>query len=314
MFNVSDETIKKVSEEYRFQPDTIEKALRILSFLRIFSKHPFLKSCFVLKGGTALNLFFLRLPRLSVDIDLNYIKAIDKKTMLGDRKEIEKVIEKIFLTEGYTPRKTSDEHAGYKYILKYINLNGNTAHIDVDLNYLHRIPIYPIEKRKAKYFEETLRVEFLLLKLEELYASKIVALLVRGEPRDTYDVFQLVRSKIGIDKLALQNAFIFYALLLRKNINELDPANFGRFNKQYYEQRLFPMLRADERPKFEDLRKEVQSFLKYLFNFSNRQKKFIEMFYKGIYSPELLFNNNEPLKKHPAALWKIHHIKKSREK
>jgi len=29
----------------------------------------------LLKGGTALNLFLLDLPRLSVDIDLNYIGA-----------------------------------------------------------------------------------------------------------------------------------------------------------------------------------------------------------------------------------------------
>jgi hypothetical protein len=37
----------------------------------------------VLKGGTALNLFVLDVPRLSVDIDLNYIGAADRETMLG---------------------------------------------------------------------------------------------------------------------------------------------------------------------------------------------------------------------------------------
>ena len=29
------------------------------------------ESCFALKGGTAINLFYNNLPRLSVDIDLN---------------------------------------------------------------------------------------------------------------------------------------------------------------------------------------------------------------------------------------------------
>ena len=33
--------------------------------------HPSLKSRMVLKGGTALNLFVLDVPRLSVDIDFN---------------------------------------------------------------------------------------------------------------------------------------------------------------------------------------------------------------------------------------------------
>ena len=39
--------------------------------------HPFLGRRMALKGGTALNLFVLDFPRLSVDIDLNYIGACD---------------------------------------------------------------------------------------------------------------------------------------------------------------------------------------------------------------------------------------------
>lgn len=32
------------------------------------------ENCFALKGGTAINLFYRNLPRLSVDIDLAYIE------------------------------------------------------------------------------------------------------------------------------------------------------------------------------------------------------------------------------------------------
>ena len=35
------------------------------------------KNRLVLKGGTALNLFFFDLPRLSVDIDLNYVGKLE---------------------------------------------------------------------------------------------------------------------------------------------------------------------------------------------------------------------------------------------
>src|SRR5476649_987876 len=35
---------------------------------------------FALKGGTALNLFFLDMPRLSVDIDLCYLPLQDRKS------------------------------------------------------------------------------------------------------------------------------------------------------------------------------------------------------------------------------------------
>lgn len=51
----------------------IEKVLHLLRLLQAMNTHPFLKGKWVLKGGTALNLFLFNLPRLSVDIDLNYI-------------------------------------------------------------------------------------------------------------------------------------------------------------------------------------------------------------------------------------------------
>lgn len=40
------------------------------------------EDCFALKGGTAINLFFQDMPRLSVDIDLTYLPVEDRKTSL----------------------------------------------------------------------------------------------------------------------------------------------------------------------------------------------------------------------------------------
>src|SRR6187431_678737 len=40
------------------------------------------EKCFALKGGTAINLFYRALPRLSVDIDLLYIPMDDRETAL----------------------------------------------------------------------------------------------------------------------------------------------------------------------------------------------------------------------------------------
>ncbi|WP_260694471.1 nucleotidyl transferase AbiEii/AbiGii toxin family protein [Rhizobium leguminosarum] len=38
---------------------------------------------FALKGGTAINLFYRDLPRLSVDIDLTYLPVRDRAESLG---------------------------------------------------------------------------------------------------------------------------------------------------------------------------------------------------------------------------------------
>lgn len=59
--------------ETGFRPDTLEKVIRLLDFLTQINQDDFLKDRLVLKGGTALNLFVFDIPRLSVDIDVNYI-------------------------------------------------------------------------------------------------------------------------------------------------------------------------------------------------------------------------------------------------
>ena len=60
-----------------------------MHLLNALNTHPSLKGRWVLKGGTALNLFVLRHPRLSVDIDLNYIGALEREEMLEERPRID---------------------------------------------------------------------------------------------------------------------------------------------------------------------------------------------------------------------------------
>jgi hypothetical protein len=65
--------ITRLARDTGFLADNLEKVPRLRELLIELHKHPFLKGKLVLKGGTALNLFYLGLARLSVDIDLNYI-------------------------------------------------------------------------------------------------------------------------------------------------------------------------------------------------------------------------------------------------
>ena len=68
--------IRELAENTRFPAENLEKVLRLRELLIEFHRHTILKGKLVLKGGTALNLFYLNLARLSVDIDLNYIGHI----------------------------------------------------------------------------------------------------------------------------------------------------------------------------------------------------------------------------------------------
>lgn len=72
MINLSQKNIVRVAKETGFLKDNVEKVMRLADILQfVFSSD--WKDKLVLKGGTAINLFYRPLPRLSVDIDLDYI-------------------------------------------------------------------------------------------------------------------------------------------------------------------------------------------------------------------------------------------------
>lgn len=65
-----------------FIRDNLEKVIRLSDILNAFYTNDVLKSSLVLKGGTAINLTVFNMPRLSVDIDLDFCKDVDRDGML----------------------------------------------------------------------------------------------------------------------------------------------------------------------------------------------------------------------------------------
>jgi predicted nucleotidyltransferase component of viral defense system len=86
---MSKETLLREARRLQYKPELYEKTLQLLTVLKNISELPYLKERFVLKGGTALNLFHCdQPPRLSVDIDLNYIGQVDRSKMLKEKPNI----------------------------------------------------------------------------------------------------------------------------------------------------------------------------------------------------------------------------------
>ena len=65
------EQIRDLATKLGVRPDVLEKVARLLAVLRRIREDEDIRDRVALKGGTALNVFWLSLPRLSVDIDLN---------------------------------------------------------------------------------------------------------------------------------------------------------------------------------------------------------------------------------------------------
>ncbi len=116
---ISKERLIADAEGAGFRAEVLEKVILLLNLLDEFRSHHFLRKRLVLKGGSALNLFVFELPRLSVDIDLNYIGAPDRATMLEERPKIEKAIGAVCVKCGFTVRRIPQEHAGGKWLLNY---------------------------------------------------------------------------------------------------------------------------------------------------------------------------------------------------
>ena len=100
--------VKRITDSTGFDTAQLEKVIRLRQLLIEFRKHPFLRERLVLKGGTAVNLFYLELARLSVDIDLNYIGQLDREEMQRERPEIVHATEEITKALGYKVQKSAD--------------------------------------------------------------------------------------------------------------------------------------------------------------------------------------------------------------
>lgn len=85
-------TLAQNAKQYGYVIDTFEKVVRLMDILRYIFKHPVLNRMLALKGGTAINLFFMKLPRLSVDIDLDYIINDTLDNTNKHREEIKHII------------------------------------------------------------------------------------------------------------------------------------------------------------------------------------------------------------------------------
>lgn len=95
-------TLGKTAKEFGFVRDTLEKVCRLSEVLKFFEEDGLLSEALALKGGTAINLTIFDLPRLSVDIDLDYCKSMDRDEMLSDREIITEKISKYMAANGYT--------------------------------------------------------------------------------------------------------------------------------------------------------------------------------------------------------------------
>lgn len=213
---ISTEKLEVEAEATGFRPDVLEKVALLLGLLDALRSHPFLKGKLALKGGTALNLFVFDVPRLSVDIDLNYVGAGDRETMLAERPKIEQALQAVFARENFSVRRMPDEHAGGKWSLQYETATGQTGNLEVDVNFMFRVPLWPVMTCDSHPVGAWRAKGISVMDHHELAAGKLAALLARGQARDLFDC-HFILNMDDLVRERLRIAFVVYGGTNRKD-------------------------------------------------------------------------------------------------
>ena len=174
---------------------------------------------FALKGGTAINLFYRDMPRLSVDIDLTYLPIGDRETSL---KNIDEALDRIMAA-------ISDRHAHVR--ARRIAGGGNNdtrivvssgpAQIKIETSPVTRGAVYPPRTMMASdaVIEQFGFAEMNVLAFEDLYGGKLHAALDRQHPRDLFDVKLLYENEGLTDDLF--RVFMVYVASSGRPMHEL---------------------------------------------------------------------------------------------
>ena len=191
---ISRERLQAEAQSTGFRAEILEKVFQLLALLEGFESHPFLKERLALKGGTALNLFQFDLPRLSVDIDVNYVGAAEREKMLEERPKVEQAVRDVCSREGMSVirQPDGDAHAGGKWRLRYDSAMGEGGNLEGDLNFMFRVPLWPALRKDSRQVGSFSAKRIPVVDLHELAVGKMAALLSRQASRDLFDVHQLL--------------------------------------------------------------------------------------------------------------------------
>lgn len=176
------------------------------------------EDAFALKGGTAINLFFRDLPRLSVDIDLAWLPLTSHTAAMQG------------ITDGLARMRAQVEQrlrclvrprANGAGIPTGLAIERAQVRIKIDVTPVLRGAVFEPERRIMQPAAQQAFgfLEMQTLGFADVYAGKLVAALDRQHPRDLFDVKHLLASEGLTDDL--WSAFLVYLVSHNRPAAEL---------------------------------------------------------------------------------------------
>ncbi len=311
MFDYSKAELAAKAAECNFNRDTLEKVLRLADILAFINDDSITKGKLALKGGTAINLTVFDLPRLSVDIDLDFCGEYTRDEMLKTRELISSEIKKYMASQGYSlSPKRKERHSLDSFVYTYRNLGGVNDNIKIEINYSLRSHIFEPTNREIVVDKLELSKEVFSLEPMELFAAKINALLSRAAVRDLYDVYNMINMSLYFDNLDLfRKSIVTYTVISQESVHEeYDLSRIDTITLRKARSDLLPVLQKGEYILIDEMKNTVKDYLSNLLKLSDEEKAFLTAFRNREFKPELLFANQDiidRLKKHPMIEWKL---------
>jgi len=299
-----------LAAESGFARDVFEKVLRLKRILKFLNEDEFLKEHLLLKGGTAINLTFFNLPRLSVDIDMDYFPNDSREDMIERREKITKVIKEYMELEGYLLSDASRfSHSLDAFYYNYQNAGGNRDMIKIELNYSLRAHIFEPVYRNIlpEAFDDGSKIR--MVNPMEIFAAKGNALITRAAARDLYDWCNMMSKGLFEEQRDLfRKCFVFYMSISSDTFNKsfdtsaIDTLDFNKIRRD-----LFPVLNKKDHFQLDERIKSAKEYIAKLMVLTAQEQEYLKNFEQKKYMPELLFEDEDIIKRiknHPMALWK----------
>lgn len=295
-----------------FAAPAIDKVERLLELLTALREDPLLRDVFVLHGGTALNLFHDDAPRLSVDIDLMFVGAVDVSEMRRMRPNVDERLRRVIRALGYVVQGTNAEHSGQTYRVKYPG-----DYVKVDVTYLARVPLLEPEELTCELSDPA--ITFPVLQLPELIAGKIKAMCERLVARDLFDLYRIAARVPRAFEDPVSRALAVYAVsasdpfpLVRNPVFALE-----RFRNPSagFADPLYAMLRTEDAPAYDRMLAEVAAWIGPLSMPTQTESEHMRLLdEESEFCPELLFSGwpgvLERALVDPVMSWKVQNLRK----
>ena len=281
--SVSLEYLERCSAETGFPVAGLEKVVRLGEMAAEVGRHPFLSDALVLKGGTALNLAFGPPERLSVDLDFNYVGAVERERMLAERPRVEQALDELAGRAGYRVQRSADAFAGRKLYLHYHSVLGPDERIEVDVNYLHRVPLGEPLVRELWQPGELDRPRLRIVATPELVIGKLCALLDRCAVRDAWDVANLHSEAVAtFEEGAFRGRFLALAGTLDHSPSTYTAERLAqRVTQRDVDELLVPLLAGSAAVRAADLVTAAWPRVEPLLTLSQEERAFIDGLHPG---------------------------------